>query len=193
MAKKAKPKEDKGFYRQALDIKHDEEEIEAVAYIQNLIANLHYLKGDTELAMEHYGQSLSIYKHLDRLPKIAETLHHMASIHQEKGGLSAAIELYQQSLALNKELENLTGIALSLGQIGRILEQEGKHCKAVGKFATSLAIFRHLNSEYQELATGDLTNLKNQLPEMEYKWCVTAGLEEHAPYLENVEVEGKDF
>jgi tetratricopeptide (TPR) repeat protein len=180
-------------YRQALEIKRDEEEMGAMAAIQNLIANLHYLKGDAGLALESYGQSLSILKHLNRVPKIAEALHHMATIHQEQGNLSEATELYQQSLVLNKELENLNGIALSLGQVGRILEQEGKHCKAVGKFAASLAIFRHLKSEYEELATQDLTNLKNQLPDMEYKWCVTAGLEEHAPYLENVEVEGKDF
>lgn len=181
------------YYRQALEIKRDEEEMGAMAAIQNLIANLHYLKGETGLALKSYGESLSILKHLNRVPKIAEALHHMATIHQEQGNLSEATGLYQQSLDLNKELENLNGIALSLGQIGRILEQEGKHCKAVGKFAASLAIFRHLKSEYEELATQDLTNLKNQLPDVEYKWCVTAGLEEHAPYLVNVEVEGKDF
>jgi tetratricopeptide (TPR) repeat protein len=181
------------FYQQGLEIKQDEKEMGAIAHIQKLIASLYYLKGDVGLSLEHYGQSLSIYKHLDRLSKIAEVLHQIATIHQDQGKLSEALELYEQSLVINKEQENLSGVALTLGQIGRILEQQEKNCKAVGKYATSLAILRHLRSKYEELATEDLTNLKNQLPEMEYKWCVTAGLEEHAAYLENIEVEGKDF
>ena len=167
--------------------------MEAIAYIQNKIANLYYLKGDTDQALEHYDQSLSIYKHLDRLLKTAEVLHHMATIYQEQGKFTSAIELFEQSLAINKELDNPIAVALTMGQIGRILEQEEKLCKAVGKYATSLAIFRHFKSGYEELVTEDLTNLKKRMPDMEYKWCVTAGLEEHAPYLENIEIEGKDF
>lgn len=181
------------FYQQGLEIKQDEKEMEAIAHIQKLIASLYYLQGDVGLSLESYGQSLSIYKHLDRPEKIAEVLHQIATIHQEQGKLSEALELYEQSLAINREQENLLGVALTLGQIGRILEQQEKNCKAVGKYATALAIFRHLRSEYEELATEDLTNLKNRLPEMEYKWCVTAGLEEHASYLGNIEIEGKDF
>jgi tetratricopeptide (TPR) repeat protein len=181
------------FYRQALEIKHDQEEVVSIAYIRNLIANLHYLKGEAGEALEHYGQSLAVYRHLDRLGKIAEVLHHMAAIHRERGNLSDATKLYEECLAINSELGDLSGVASTLGQIGRVLRQEGQHCKAVGKFAASLAIFRHLKSKYEDLAAEDLTDLKNQLPEAEYKWCVTAGLEDHIPYLENVEVEGKDF
>lgn len=181
------------FYQQALEIRRDQEEMGEIAFIQNKIANLYYLKGDTDQAIEHYEQSLSIYKHLDRLAKTAEVLHQMATIYKEQGNLSLAIELYEQSLAINKELDNPAAVALTLGQIGRILEEEEKFCKAIGKYATSLAIFRHLKSGYEELATEDLTKLKRRMPDVEYKWCVTAGLEEHAPYLENIEIEGKDF
>jgi tetratricopeptide (TPR) repeat protein len=181
------------FYRQSLEIKHDQEEVVAIAYIRNLIANLHYLKGEAGEALEHYGQSLAVYRHLDRLGKIAEVLHHMAAIHRERGNLSDATKLYEECLDINSELGDLSGVASTLGQIGRVLKEKGQHCKAVGKFAASLAIFRHLKSKYEDLATDDLTDLKNQLPEVEYKWCVTAGLEEHTSYLENVEVENKDF
>ncbi|MFQ5646162.1 MAG: tetratricopeptide repeat protein [bacterium] len=179
--------------QQAMEIREKRGDVAEVAEIVFKCADIHYLKKNYQQASENYERCLEAFRHQNNLSRVADAYHQLATVAQAMGHSSEALKYYRQCLETHEQMKNQVGVALSLAQMGRIMEREGKLCQAIGKYASSLAILRHLENEYVQLAAEDLASLKKQMPEAEFKWCVTAGLEEHTQYLTDIEIKGRDF
>ncbi|MFC1716342.1 tetratricopeptide repeat protein [Candidatus Poribacteria bacterium] len=177
--------QDQGRYEDALkyhnDSLHIKQELEDQAGIANSLNNvgiIHQLQSRYEDALKYYNDSLRIRRELDSQAGIAESLHNIGIIHQLQSRYEDALKYYNDSLRIEQELGNQAGIAESLHNIGMIHQNQRRYEDALKYILRSLIIFRALNSPNAQIASDNLSNIRQQMGEVEFEKSVQAEMRE---------------
>lgn len=156
-------------YNQSLRIAEELEDKSGIANTLHQLGVIHFLQGNCEEAVKKYNQSLKISEQLGNKSGISNTLHQLGVIHHFQGNIEEAVKKYNQSLKIAEELEDKNGIALTQGQLGRIYVEKKEYLPALQAYFTAYSIFKSLNSPYAQLAERDLTSLRDEMGEEEFK------------------------
>ncbi|HEY9231011.1 MAG TPA: tetratricopeptide repeat protein, partial [Blastocatellia bacterium] len=127
------------------------------------IGMIYEVRGDYEMALQHYQESLKIEEELDNRAGVATSLHQIGMIHQQRGDYEAALRHYQASREIAEDLGDRAGVAESLAQIGRLFTQIGRYGEAFDNLLVALFAF-------VELQSPNVRIVLNMLKELRGKW-----------------------
>ncbi|MBX7223374.1 MAG: CHAT domain-containing protein [Blastocatellia bacterium] len=129
------------------------------------MANVHYYRGDYDLALETYRKALGIFETISSQAGISRTLNNIGSILQLQGKYAAAFSTLQKSLAIKEKMNDLAGQANTFNNIGILYYDHGNFEMALEFHQKSFRIREELK-DISSMAQS-LNNMGNAYRRME--------------------------
>jgi tetratricopeptide (TPR) repeat protein len=102
------------------------------------IGNVHWSKGEYDVALENLERSQAAMEKADDKQGIAAALNNIGIVHHYRGEMDRALEFDMRSLAIQEKIGNKQGIALVLGNIGNVHLSRGELDRALEFYERSL-------------------------------------------------------
>lgn len=115
------------------------------ANAKKILGQIHYLKGEYELAAKSYINSLSLYEKLNDKSGQADVYNEMAILKRKHDDVEGAEVYLLKALKLNIEIKNSKGLATTYNNLGIVYETYGKLDSAMVSYKKALAIYTNLN------------------------------------------------
>ena len=104
--------------------------------LMNNLANVYYIQGDYDKALEYYGKALAIYERVlgSEHPDTASTYNNLANVYYAQGDYEKALEYYGKALAIREGVlgsehpdtartyNNMAGVYYAQGDYGKAQE-----------------------------------------------------------------------
>ncbi|MBX3038593.1 MAG: tetratricopeptide repeat protein [Anaerolineales bacterium] len=171
-----------GMYSDALsllltsrDFNQSQNDLRGVAATMLEIANVYFVQGNLDKAMETYKKSLDIDKSIGDTRGQIRAMHEMAYILYIRGDVNTAMEFCQNSIDTAESSGNLEAKNSALLQMGYFLRMYGDLGTAVNYYLQSLAISEKL---------GDLQSKSSSLYELAIISRTQGDLDKALNYLE---------
>jgi tetratricopeptide (TPR) repeat protein len=122
--------------------------------------------GETQRAIELYGQALAIQREIGARLVEGSTLGNLGLAYAVLGETRRAIEHDEQALTITRELGNRRGESAALGNLGNAYRQLGEPRRAIELYEEQLVITREIGDRLGEgNALGSLGNAYTELDE----------------------------
>ena len=142
------------YYDRSLKIQEELGDKAGMASPLGNIGNIHFNKGEYDIALEYYDRSLKIEEEIGEMYGMGRTLHNIGFVHNYKGEYNTALEYYERSLKIEEELGDKAGMGLTLGNIGIVHYNRGEYSSAAEHLEKSLAIQKGIGFKATELLTN---------------------------------------
>jgi two-component system, NarL family, sensor kinase len=112
--------------------------------------------GQTDKALDHFGQALKLQEESGDEQEIANTIGNIGTIYFRLGETSKALDAFRRALDIQERINSKPSIAYSLNNIGAIYESQGQIPKALEYYFKGLKIQESLGNK-----TGIGTSMNN--------------------------------
>jgi CHAT domain-containing protein/Tfp pilus assembly protein PilF len=137
------------------------DDADLLATLSTNLGGVHYLLGEPEPALRHFGRALELRRarHEDRGE--ADVLNNLAALHMATGDFQEALLGYERTLEIYRQLEDVRGEARTLNNLGNVYQRLGDHERARTHYESALPLRRRAQDARGEAVT--LNNLGNLL------------------------------
>jgi DNA-binding SARP family transcriptional activator/predicted ATPase len=123
----------------------------------NALADLVYVQGDFNRALEYYARSHHLIQETGDLLREGGSLIGQGNINHEMGDYSAAIAYFRQALQAMLELDHKVGEAICHNNLGNATRDVGDYARSLQHFETSLRIKREIGDiKGESVSLGNL-------------------------------------
>ncbi|MDD4307355.1 MAG: tetratricopeptide repeat protein [Thermoplasmata archaeon] len=102
-----------------------------VAQSQETLGSCYYLKGEFDLALEHYHRALELYEKIGVLRMLGTINNNIGNVYGNRAQLDLSLEHYNKTLAIMEKLGDRHGISVVLMNIAAVYQSKSELDKAL--------------------------------------------------------------
>lgn len=102
-----------------------------VAMAQETLGSCFYLKGEFDLALEHYRKALDLYEQIGEFRMLGTVQNNIGNVYGNRAQHDLALEHYNKTLAITEKLGDKHGLSVVLMNIAAVHQSNGELDKAL--------------------------------------------------------------
>ncbi|MBD2341953.1 tetratricopeptide repeat protein [Calothrix sp. FACHB-156] len=139
---------------EALALQRQSGDREDEASTLNQQADIYFLQGDYQLALDLYNQALVIERSIIKNPRAeARTLANIAFLYNSLGDINSSIQAYTQALNIYKKLDNQGQQGRIIRSIGNVYQLNGRYKESLESYKQALSLHRKQKDHKSEIIT----------------------------------------